>query len=107
MDRYAEPRPALRSLSGAIASALSHRGLQDLLASRDLQAWFQPVLDLQSGVIVGYEGLIRGPADSPLHAPARLFGEAERLGLVAEAEIATRLVVIHQFAELRSLAGCI
>lgn len=104
MDLCADPRLAVRSLSGPTVAAISHLGLQELLVSRDLQAWFQPVLDLHSGAIMGYEGLIRGPADSPLHTPARLFGEAERLGLVAEAEAATRLVVIRQFAEL-SLPG--
>lgn len=100
MDRHPDLRPAVRSFSESTLAAISHRGLQELLASDDLQAWFQPVLDLHSGAIVGYEGLIRGPADSPLHSPSRLFGEAETLGLVAEAEIATRLIVIRQFAEL-------
>lgn len=103
-----DPRADLDAVAdlplGAPAAAIVHRSLQDLLDHRDLQAWFQPVLDLRSGVIVGYEGLIRGPADSPLHAPARLFGEAERLGLVAEAETLARLIVIQQFAEL-SLPG--
>jgi EAL domain-containing protein (putative c-di-GMP-specific phosphodiesterase class I)/GGDEF domain-containing protein len=108
MDAFIEQRPAVvsltRTLTQATAAAISHRGLQQLLASRDLQAWFQPVLDLKSGGVVGYEGLIRGPADNPLHSPTRLFGEAERLGLSSEAEEAARLVVIQQFAEL-SLPG--
>lgn len=86
------------------ASVLSQRSLQELLESRDLQAWFQPVLDLNRGDIVGYEGLVRGPADSSFHSPARLFGEAERLGISADAEIAARLVVIRQFVDL-SLPG--
>ena len=33
----------------------------------------QPILDLASGELLGYEGLIRGHADSPLHSPANLF----------------------------------
>lgn len=100
MNQFADLRPAIRSFTDATRDVIAHRDLHDLLASRDLQAWFQPVLDLHSGAIVGYEGLVRGPADSPLHSPARLFGEADSLGLAAEAEIATRLVVIHRFAEL-------
>jgi EAL domain-containing protein (putative c-di-GMP-specific phosphodiesterase class I)/GGDEF domain-containing protein len=104
MDAYAGQRPAVlsltRTLTEATATAISHRGLQQLLASRDLQAWFQPVLDLKSGGVVGFEGLIRGPADNPLHSPGRLFSEAERLGLSVEAEEAARLIVIQQFAEL-------
>lgn len=100
MDHSAELRPVVRSLHESTAAAISNRGLHDLLSSGELQAWFQPVLDLHRGRIVGYEGLIRGPSDSPLQSPARLFGEAERLGMVAEAEAATRLIVIRRFADL-------
>ena len=91
---------AQRPIVDPAGVALSHLSLPELLSSGTLNAWFQPVLHLTSGTIVGYEGLIRGPADSPLHTPARLFAEAENLGLVAEAEIATRLIVIRRFAEL-------
>lgn len=97
-------RPATQAFSKATADAISQRSLRQLLDSNELQAWFQQVLDLQSGSIVGYEGLIRGPSDSPLHSPVRLFGEAERLGLADEAEAVARLCVIKRFAEL-SLPG--
>jgi EAL domain-containing protein (putative c-di-GMP-specific phosphodiesterase class I) len=80
--------------------ALSLRGLREIVEQQALHAWFQQIIDLQSGDIVGYEGLVRGPADSPYHAPARLFGEAERLGLLNETESAARQVVITRFAEL-------
>lgn len=95
-----DPRPAVQAFSLATADAISKKSLQQLLEASELQAWFQPLVDLQSGDIVGYEGLIRGPADSPLHAPARLFGEAERLGIADNVESAARLAVIRQFALL-------
>ena len=43
--------------------------LQDILKQRDLSALFQPIMDFSSGAIFGFEGLIRGPANSP-SAPA-------------------------------------
>ena len=46
--------------------------LLDILQRRQLHALFQPIVHMQSGEIIAYEGLIRGPADSPLHSPLNL-----------------------------------
>lgn len=100
MTKSIDVRPAVQAFSKATVDAISKKSLRQLLDSKELEAWFQQILDLQSGNIVGYEGLIRGPADGPHHSPARLFGEAERLGLADEVEAAARLSVIRGFAEL-------
>lgn len=72
--------------------------LQDILARRNLSAIFQPIMDLSDGAILGYEGLIRGPADSPLHSPVNLFGAAKQQGLTLEVEMLCRQVVLEAFA---------
>jgi hypothetical protein len=54
--------------------------LEEVLEKRQLEAYFQPILDLKSGEIIGYEGLIRGPVDTPLHAPVELFRFASKHG---------------------------
>ena len=95
-----EARPAIKSFAFSTAEAISQRGLRQLLDSNALQAWFQQIIDLRDGSTVGYEGLIRGPGDSPYHAPVKLFSEAERLGLSGETETAARLAVIRGFAAL-------
>ena len=41
---------------------------------------FQPIVDLGSGAVLGYEGLTRGPSDSFLHSPITLFEAAEATG---------------------------
>jgi EAL domain-containing protein (putative c-di-GMP-specific phosphodiesterase class I) len=74
------------------------KSLQDILDKRDLSALFQPVIDLSSGTILGFEGLIRGPADNPLHSPANLFGAAREHGLTFEIEMLCRQVVMESFA---------
>jgi len=71
--------------------------LQDILKQRCLTALFQPILDMSDGTILGYEGLIRGPADSPLHSPANLFGAAKQQGLTVEVEMLCRQVVLQSF----------
>ncbi len=75
--------------------------VHDILQRRDLSALFQPILDLRSGEIVGFEGLIRGPADNPLHSPINLFGAAQRHGLALEVEMLSRQVVLETFAQLK------
>lgn len=72
--------------------------LQEILIKRNLSALFQPVMDLSNGTFLGFEGLIRGPADSPLHSPVNLFGAAKQQGLALEVEMLCRQVVLEAFA---------
>ena len=65
-----------------------------------MTALFQPIIDLKSGEFIGFEGLIRGPADSPLHSPINLFGAAEQQGLQLELEMLSRQIVLETFARL-------
>lgn len=76
------------------------KSLQDILGQRELSALFQPIIDFSSGSILGFEGLIRGPADSPLHSPANLFGAARQQGLFFEIEMLCRQIVMESFASL-------
>lgn len=45
---------------------------------------FQPLVELDSGKVVGYEALARGPAEGPLEAPAALFAVAREVGRLSE-----------------------
>ncbi len=74
--------------------------LREILEQRRLSALFQPIIDLKSGEFLGFEGLIRGPADSPLHSPINLFGAAEQQGLQLELEMLSRQTVLETFAKL-------
>ncbi|MBI4809735.1 MAG: phosphodiesterase [Nitrosomonadales bacterium] len=74
--------------------------LRDILEQHRLSALFQPIIDLKSGEFLGFEGLIRGPADSPLHSPINLFGAAEQQGLELELEMLSRQTVLETFAGL-------
>ena len=74
--------------------------LHEILHHRNLNALFQPVIDMRNGEITGYEGLIRGPADSSLHSPLNLFETAQRLGLTLETEMLSRQIVLETFAKL-------
>jgi EAL domain-containing protein (putative c-di-GMP-specific phosphodiesterase class I)/GGDEF domain-containing protein len=72
--------------------------LNDILVGEQLTAWFQPIVDLKGGGIVGYESLVRGPSNSPLHSPGNLFSVAARCGRLLELDLLCREVNIRAFA---------
>jgi EAL domain-containing protein (putative c-di-GMP-specific phosphodiesterase class I)/GGDEF domain-containing protein len=69
--------------------------------ARGLRAVFQPVASLKSGAILGYEGLIRGPAGSAHEMPVALFAQARAADRVAHLEIRCIHVVLTAFCKLK------
>lgn len=74
--------------------ARSNRGaaaeLDRVLRDRLLRTVFQPIVRVESGTVVGYEALMRGPAGSVLEAPDALIVEAYRQDRVAELDWVAR-----------------
>lgn len=60
--------------------------VQEVLARSDLKTNFQPIVDLQTGQLFGYEGLIRGPKDTKLEPPLELLNAARQAGRGSELE---------------------
>jgi EAL domain-containing protein (putative c-di-GMP-specific phosphodiesterase class I)/GGDEF domain-containing protein len=77
------------------------RAVYDIIEHRRLTPLFQPIIDMKSGRIIGYEGLIRGPSDSPLHSPTKLLKLARQSGLSHEIEKLCCQVVVEQFVKLQ------
>jgi len=78
--------------------------LQRLLSEGLLFPVFQPILDFRLRAILGYEALIRGPEDSSLHRPDRLFAAAAGCGRALDLEHTCREISLRAFAAQR-LAG--
>lgn len=74
--------------------------LLSLISQNRLSAVFQPILDFRSRSYFGFEGLIRGPQNTPLHTPAALFDSANRQGLRLELERACHATVLRAFARM-------
>lgn len=74
--------------------------LNRIIQGRLLNARFQPIIQMTDGSILGYEGLIRGPSDSPLHSPINLFQAASENNLTVTIEHLCRRVVLEQFKAL-------
>jgi len=59
-----------------------------------VHAVYQPVVDLDTRRVVGYEALARGPRGSPLHTPDALFAAARDQGVLVELDWACRLAAV-------------
>ena len=68
---------------------------QDLLASRAIKPVFQPIVRLDSGEVVAYEALARGPYGSPFERPDKLFEAARRLRRLNELDWVCRAMAFQ------------
>jgi EAL domain-containing protein (putative c-di-GMP-specific phosphodiesterase class I) len=86
-------RLLVRLVGEAHRSALLHREraiqrhrthLQEIILRGMLQSVYQPIVDMASGTIFGFEALARGPRDSSLETPTALFSVADEVELTFE-----------------------
>jgi diguanylate cyclase (GGDEF)-like protein len=61
-----------------------HETCQQLIRERRLTFLLQPIIHSRDRAVLGYEALVRGPSDSPLHSPSMLFEAAAREGVLIE-----------------------
>ena len=77
---------------------VNHRNFIRLIKNRAITPYFQPIYDLYTGDIFGYEVLSRG--EPPFINPVHMFQKAEELDLILELEYACRLVALQKIASL-------
>lgn len=75
-------------LHGYLRSVELWNSVTDILASQSFRPVYQPILDLATNEVVGYEALTRFNAGQP---PSQVFADARRVGLGVELERATLL----------------
>ena len=72
--------------------------LGEVLAAGAVRSVYQPILDLDSGLVVAYEALARGP-QGPLATPDALFAAAREQGRLAELDAACRTAAFRGAVE--------
>jgi EAL domain-containing protein (putative c-di-GMP-specific phosphodiesterase class I) len=72
------------------------------LLSGGVSSVYEPIVEVASKTVYGYEALARGPANSEFHAPAVMFETAEREGLVYELDCVCRQSGLAGATELPS-----
>ncbi len=68
--------------------------LDRLLAVGDVHSVYQPIVELDTGAVVGYEALARGPRGMVLERPDLLFATARRAGRLAELDRACQIAAV-------------
>jgi len=76
--------------------------LRRIIHDSDLRTLFQPVVDLASREILGFEAFARGPEGSALEAPQALFDASESLGVATDLDHACREAALVACAGLNS-----
>lgn len=67
-----------------------------LIAEKNIRTMYQPIVALESGTIIGYEALSRGPEDSELEQPLALIEAADSCGMSWELDWAFRSLAIER-----------
>ncbi|MBE2317791.1 EAL domain-containing protein [Solirubrobacter sp. CPCC 204708] len=75
--------------------------LRSILEAGLVRSVYQPIVDLDTREVVGYEALARGPVGSPLERPDLLFEAARACGLVEELEWACRAAALRGALDAR------
>lgn len=70
--------------------------LEDILSNRNISTVYQPIISLIDGEIIGYEALSRGPENSSLQSPDKLFGTAQTYNKTWEVEQLCRTKAIER-----------
>lgn len=89
---------------GTVDGEELRRELDRIIRVGEFATHFQPLVDLRSATVFGYEALTRGPSDSPLHAPIALLEVAARFGRLVELEHLLLRLIVERFHQL-SLPG--
>ncbi|HKJ84317.1 MAG TPA: bifunctional diguanylate cyclase/phosphodiesterase [Mariprofundaceae bacterium] len=73
--------------------------LKHIIKNKQITPFYQPLIDLRTNHVFGYESLARAPKTSPLHMPDQLFGVAREHQMLFETERVCRERAIQHFSE--------
>lgn len=71
--------------------------LNNIFVNEDINTLFQSIIEIDTGRVIGYEALSRGPEDSILNMPRELFTAAEKYDKNYELEILCLKKALNNF----------
>ena len=78
------------------------RELKRIVRSGDIQVWYQPIIELRKGRVVGFEALTRVPSGGVFETTEMLFAFAEESDHILELERLCRMASIRGASQLES-----
>jgi len=78
------------NLSERIVARRRRQRLFDLVLEGQVYSVYEPIVDVASHTVYGYEALARGPEGSELHLPSALFASAEEQDLLFQLDCLCR-----------------
>ncbi len=97
-DRWAFADPDLAN--EAAARMVLESAIRPALEDGGFVPWYQPIVSLRNGDIVGYEALVRWMRDGEVVEPDGFLPVAERAGLIQGIDVAVAEQVIERLATL-------
>ena len=82
-------------LNEAIARRERHRLFENLVLAEDVAILYEPIVNITTREVLGYEALVRGPWKTDVHSPDRLFQLAEETGLTFELDCLCRRTALR------------
>jgi EAL domain-containing protein (putative c-di-GMP-specific phosphodiesterase class I) len=83
-----------------VASWAQAQSVRKLLSERQIQVAFQPIWDIDTGTILGYEALARPDMEYGLVGPQEAFDVATRIGRARELDEVCRVAILARAREL-------
>jgi EAL domain-containing protein (putative c-di-GMP-specific phosphodiesterase class I) len=77
-------------LQRRVAARQRRHVFQGVVLANEVYSVYEPIVDVASKTVFGYEALARGPAGTPFESPLCLFESAEEQGLVFELDCLCR-----------------
>lgn len=74
---------------------------REILSSKKVSSVYQPIVNLKTGEVVGYEALSRGPVGTNFYSPIALIEMATKLDLLWELELLFRQKALEGIKEMR------
>ena len=76
--------------------------LREIITNKSIRTMFQPIVNLKTGNVLGYEALTRGPEGSGLENPLQLFNLARENNMLFELEKVAREQALFKTKKLNS-----
>lgn len=71
----------------------------DILKNAFVDTYFQPIINIADGSIIGYEALSRGPKDTDFYMPTALIAEAKRRNRMRDLDLLLRKMALVNAAK--------